>query len=489
MPIGTYRYNSQGLRVQKLTAEGTARYVYDDQSVLTRSDADGVTKFEYGPDRLLSVDDPVEGRAFYLVDALGSVVNLMTPQSTVLGRYQWDAWGNLRASLETEANPFGFTGHEHDGESGLIYAKARFYDPEIGRFLSHDPMGGAVNNPPSLHRYLYAYANPTVYIDPTGRIAILKKASEFLGDLSEGLINAAGTLDDRNTGDTSLFDKSEQLKTAGILGGTAGVVNTVKRGVDLLNLSVNLNLLDMELRGTNTLPEKYTQEATAELVEQADELYQTYQEVKTAAAVVWENPKEAGCAVLLALGDKTREKIEQIWNLETGLAAEVSAVATEAGIELAFGTKGVAGGTRLLRQGPKVLKEGLDAVKDAAVRRLRRQKFPRGTTGFAPGEGVSALTANRLQHGTRHLSEADVLQPWRGSTSPQLIRDTLGPVLERPIATFDHVLRGGAPVRGFLGEVNGQQVVLFVYKQGPYQGQLATSVVPSASQLSKWGIP
>ena len=169
LPIGTYRYNSQGLRVQKLTAEGTARYVYDDQSVLTRSDADGVTKFDYGPDRLLSVDDPVEGRAFYLVDALGSVVNLITPQSTVLGRYQWDAWGNLRASLETEANPFGFTGHEHDGESGLIYAKARFYDPEIGRFLSHDPAEGNLNTPPSLHRYLYAFQNPTVFVDPTGK--------------------------------------------------------------------------------------------------------------------------------------------------------------------------------------------------------------------------------------------------------------------------------------------------------------------------------
>ncbi|MCP4548002.1 MAG: hypothetical protein GY835_16175, partial [bacterium] len=136
------------------------------------------------------------------------------------------------------------------------------------------------------------------------------------------------------------------------------------------------------------------------------------------------------------------------------------------------------------------IREGAEELAPSVSRVARNNaEVPRGTTGFAPGEGVSALTANRLQHGTRHLSEAGVLQPWRGSTSPQLIRDTLGPVLERPIATFDHVLRGGAPVRGFLGDVNGQQVVLFVYKQGPYQGQLATSVVPSASQLSKWGIP
>lgn len=50
---------------------------------------------------------------------------------------------------------------------------------------------------------------------------------------------------------------------------------------------------------------------------------------------------------------------------------------------------------------------------------------------------------------------------------------------------------GRDPVRrftGFLGEVNGQQVALFVYKGGPYQGKLATSVIPSPDQPSKWGV-
>ena len=50
----------------------------------------------------------------------------------------------------------------------LYYAKARYYDPELGLFLTEDPFQGEVNNPPSLHRYLYAYQNPTVWVDPTG---------------------------------------------------------------------------------------------------------------------------------------------------------------------------------------------------------------------------------------------------------------------------------------------------------------------------------
>lgn len=142
-------------------------------------------------------------------------------------------------------------------------------------------------------------------------------------------------------------------------------------------------------------------------------------------------------------------------------------------VDLARGSRAVDGRTDIPLTGHSVV----ERVRVAA-------KTP---IGFAPGEGVSALTANRLQHGTRHLTEAGALPAWRGKSSPDLIRRTLSTILERPTGTFDHTLRGGAPVKGFLGEIDGQQVALMVYKQGPYQGQLATSVAPTPSQLSKWG--
>lgn len=68
-----------------------------------------------------------------------------------------------------DQQPIGFTGYIKDAESGLYYAGARYYDPAIGRFTTEDPVGGTSMNPPSLHRYLYAYANPTTYTDSTGR--------------------------------------------------------------------------------------------------------------------------------------------------------------------------------------------------------------------------------------------------------------------------------------------------------------------------------
>jgi RHS repeat-associated protein len=107
--------------------------------------------------------------------------------------------------------------------------------------------------------------------------------------------------------------------------------------------------------------------------------------------------------------------------------------------------------------------------------------------GFAEGLGETALTPGRLQHGTRHLIESGVLPKWSGTNSPEIIRRAFVPILEHPTATFDHTL-GGTRVRGFLGDVDGQQVAVFVYKEGQYQGELASSSVPTMNQLKKWGL-
>jgi RHS repeat-associated protein len=60
----------------------------------------------------------------------------------------------------------------YDAESNLFYFGARYYDPETGRFLTNDPVAGDALNPPSLHKYLYAYDSPMVYTDPWGEYAL-----------------------------------------------------------------------------------------------------------------------------------------------------------------------------------------------------------------------------------------------------------------------------------------------------------------------------
>jgi RHS repeat-associated protein len=63
-----------------------------------------------------------------------------------------------------------YTGQEQDEFGGLIYYNARWYDPEIGRFISEDPAAANPGDPLSINRYIYCRNNPLVYVDPTGEL-------------------------------------------------------------------------------------------------------------------------------------------------------------------------------------------------------------------------------------------------------------------------------------------------------------------------------
>lgn len=62
-----------------------------------------------------------------------------------------------------------FTGHVRDSSTGLVYMQARYYDPEIGRFLSVDPVTFAPDRLDHFNRYWYANGNPIGNVDPDGR--------------------------------------------------------------------------------------------------------------------------------------------------------------------------------------------------------------------------------------------------------------------------------------------------------------------------------
>ena len=173
--LGRYGYDYDGRRILKIGADGRRHYTYDQLSVITEADETNATvsKYEFGPDQLLSLNNRNEGRSFFHLDILGSTVNLTQPNGSARQSIFYDAWGIERDRIGTSANKFTFTGHEKDEETGLIYAKARFYDPGVGRFLSQDTLLGDVNDPPSLHRYAYARANPALFVDPSGDLPII----------------------------------------------------------------------------------------------------------------------------------------------------------------------------------------------------------------------------------------------------------------------------------------------------------------------------
>jgi RHS repeat-associated protein len=170
--LGRFQYDCDGRRTKKIGEEGIRQYVYDQTSLLAEYDEDGVqkAKYDYGSDRLISLTRPDEGRRFFSFDGLRSVTNLTDDTGSAVASYHLDAWGNFRfpSQLLASRNRFSFTGYLWDQETSLFFAKARFYDPEVGRFTSQDSYLGQTDDPPSLHRYFYANANPVRYVDPTG---------------------------------------------------------------------------------------------------------------------------------------------------------------------------------------------------------------------------------------------------------------------------------------------------------------------------------
>lgn len=100
-----------------------------------------------------------------------------SPQGTVLAKA--DASGNILSNadyrpygaqaLGTPEQGPGYTGHVNDVDSGLVYMQARYYAPDVGRFLSEDPKPVNAGDNARFSRFSYASNNPMLNIDPDGR--------------------------------------------------------------------------------------------------------------------------------------------------------------------------------------------------------------------------------------------------------------------------------------------------------------------------------
>jgi RHS repeat-associated protein len=104
-----------------------------------------------------------------LADRLGSVRQLITDGQDQTLLQSFDPFGNTFTSLGNGESGFGYTGEQTDG-SGLVYLRARYYDPGTGRFITQDPFPGVLSLPATLNGYTYAVNNPISYTDPSGEI-------------------------------------------------------------------------------------------------------------------------------------------------------------------------------------------------------------------------------------------------------------------------------------------------------------------------------
>ncbi len=197
-----YEYSDSGIRVSQTKDDGTGpiktRYLVDGNNhtgyaqVLEAwedlnsngvRDAGELTSYVLGHDVISQwLSNPPAGvlpAQFLLYDGHGSTRGLVDAMGLPVapgGKQQvfaYDAYGNqlVGSGLTTAAAALTtllYSGEFSDLATGLQYLRARFYDPSSGRFNRVDPFAGNINDPQSLHKYLYTHGDPVNGIDPSG---------------------------------------------------------------------------------------------------------------------------------------------------------------------------------------------------------------------------------------------------------------------------------------------------------------------------------
>ncbi|MEX5593130.1 RNase A-like domain-containing protein [Pseudomonas orientalis] len=167
----SYRYDPFGRRISKTIEEKTTEFFWQGDKLIAEHHADQHRSYLYEPDSfrplaLLEGFGPEETKPYhYQLDHLGTPQELTTPDGEIVWSAQYRAYGEIsRLDAGKIDNPLRFQGQYYDQESGLHYNRHRYYHPNIGRYLTPDPvkLAGGING--------YQYVpNPTGWVDPLGQ--------------------------------------------------------------------------------------------------------------------------------------------------------------------------------------------------------------------------------------------------------------------------------------------------------------------------------
>ncbi len=140
----------------------------------------------------------------YIYDGRGSVSETVKA-GRVTNTLRYDPYGSVICGAPKQDRIYAYNGEQYTPQTGLIYLRARNYDPATGTFTSRDTYLGDQLNPVTRNRYTYANNNPVMYQDPSGHAGILKWA---LDGIKKGFDLF------KNAGKSSSKPKSSPVKPA-----------------------------------------------------------------------------------------------------------------------------------------------------------------------------------------------------------------------------------------------------------------------------------
>src|SRR6266568_2141856 len=163
----SFKYDPFGRRIYKSSSSGTSIYAYSGPNVIEEVDQSGSVVARYAQDS--GIDQVLAElrsgtTSYYHQDGLNSVTSLSNAAGALAQTYTFDSFGNQTASSGSLTNSFRYTGREFDPETSLYYYRARYYDPNSGRFISEDPKRFQAD----VNFYPYVSNSPTGHLDTFG---------------------------------------------------------------------------------------------------------------------------------------------------------------------------------------------------------------------------------------------------------------------------------------------------------------------------------
>jgi len=236
----SYKYDSEGLRIQSNIGGKTVRYVQDPNApysrLLEEHDENGniTARYVYGVG-LISREDSSGKRNTYHYDSRGSTVALTDSTGLTTDRYAYDPYGKVVGRTGSTINPFTYNARDgvFDDGNGLYFMRARYYEPTLMRFVQKDQtFSGNLMDTQSLNRHAYAKGNPVQYVDPNGDIIVTTIVVGFtIGVLTEIAFDWATGEFNPLTDDWGAYFESNatDLLVAGVLGATGGVLANLSK--------------------------------------------------------------------------------------------------------------------------------------------------------------------------------------------------------------------------------------------------------------------
>jgi len=170
-----YRYDLDGNRIAQTVDGETTEYTVDRNrdfaQVIREFSPSRDIHYTHGDD--LIGQQSAAGAFYYHYDGLGSTRALTDNTEAVTDTYDYEAFGDLLNRTGLTDNNYLYTGEQYDPNLDQYYLRARYYNQGIGRFTQMDTFQGAASDPITLHKYLYASADPVNNIDPSGNFSLV----------------------------------------------------------------------------------------------------------------------------------------------------------------------------------------------------------------------------------------------------------------------------------------------------------------------------